>query len=108
MIEEEGSLVKNQEKSRERMPSPKDRENRNMILETLPQRIFPELTGIAQYQREKRAAAKIDQVKEQEVVEIIDKYKKDLLEEEVNTSLESSSLKKDNVPPSKVVDIIKE
>jgi hypothetical protein len=107
-IEEEGSSVKNHKRSRERMPSPKDRESRNVILEMLPQRIFPELTGIAQYQREKRAAAKIDQVKEQEVVEIIDKYRKDLLEEEVNTSLKSSLLKKDNVSPSEVVDIIKE
>jgi hypothetical protein len=66
-----------------------------------------DITGIAQYQREKHAAAKIDQVKEQEVVEIIDKYRKDLLEEKVNTLLKSSSLKKDNVSPSEVVDIIK-
>jgi hypothetical protein len=102
MTEEEESSIKNHEKSRERTPPLKDRESRNAILETPPQRIFPELTGIAQYQRERRAAAKIEQVKEQEVVEIIDKYRKDLLEEEVNTSSKSISLKKDNVSPSEV------
>jgi hypothetical protein len=87
---------------------PKHGENRNVILETPLQRIFPELTDITQYQREKRTSVKVDQVKEQEVVEIIDKYRKDLLEEEVNTSLKSISLNRDNVSPDKMVDIIKE
>jgi hypothetical protein len=89
---------------RERTPSPKERENVNVILETPPQRIFPELTGIAQYQREKRTFNQegyqgskndVSKATEQEVVEVVEKYRKGLLEEEVRMSSGSSSLKKD-------------
>jgi hypothetical protein len=97
------------------MPSPKEREIENIILEMPLQRIFSELSGIAQYQKEshvsiqmsyQRLKDNISKATEQEVVEVIDKYRKRLLDEKVRTSSGSSSLRKDNVLPSEVVKII--
>jgi hypothetical protein len=71
-----------------------------------PQRIFPELTGIAQYQKEKGRSTQ--KVSEEEVVETVGKFRQGLLDEEAKTSSGPISLKKDNVSPLKVVKIIDE
>jgi hypothetical protein len=43
---------------------------------------------------------------EQEVVEVVDKYRKGLLDKEIMALSGSGSLSKDNISPSKVVEII--
>jgi hypothetical protein len=113
--EGKGMSSNSQEGVRDRMPSLKQNVNVSALLKTPPQRIFPELTGIIQYQRERHISfqegyqeLKDDMliVNEQEVVEIVGKYGKGLLDEEVVKSSRSISLKNDNVSPSEVVKII--
>jgi hypothetical protein len=92
--------------------------NINYIFEMPPQRIFPELGGIAQYQKNKSVTFQLskkeaEEITEQKVVDMVEKYRKGLLkihEEKEAQRLSSgpSTLKKDNVPSSEVVMIINE
>jgi hypothetical protein len=59
----------------------------------------------ADHQEERKEIIKAN---EQEVVEVVVKYRKGLLDEEGRVDAGSSSLKKDNVSPSQVVKIIDE
>jgi hypothetical protein len=103
-------------------PNPKNgqmtRSFPNTALKIPPQRIFPELSGIAQYQKNKNKGVSFKvtdipkDVSEQEVVEMIEKYRKGLLrikeDKDKKSSSGSSTLKKDNVSPVEVVTIINE
>jgi hypothetical protein len=101
------------------MPPPVLGSNLNYAMKTPPQRIFPELTGIAQYQQKKNQSVSFQvtnvpkDIPEQEVVEMVKKYKKGLLKikeekDKHSPSPGPSTLKKDNVNPSEVVTIINE
>jgi hypothetical protein len=96
----------------------------NYVLETPPQRIFLELTGIAQYQKDNRKQSQSMTIQltkeeaeviitEQDVVNTVDRFRKGLLKisqekEAQQTPSGPISLRKDNVPPGEVVTIINE
>jgi hypothetical protein len=116
-IKGEGMKFDGKEIEKAQIPPPDLGSKVSYILETPPQRIFPKLTSIAQYQKNKSVSFQLnkkeEEISEQEVVDTVEKYRKGLLKikeekEAKRMSPGSSTLKKDNVLPLEVVKIINE
>lgn len=73
-------------------------------MQTPSQRIFPELYGIVKYQKRNKEVSAMPS--EEEVVETVEKYRKGILDKEITVPSESGTIKKDNVSPDTVVDMI--
>lgn len=93
--------------------------NWNNRFETPPQRIFPELDGIAKYQgkdktvftsqstkKQEDSASEEVRVSEEQVVEEVNKLRKGIAKAEKTIPEGPGDKKKDNVPTQEVVDII--
>lgn len=84
------------------------------LVEMPPQRIFPELDGISQYQRRKQgellkgSLKESPKISEEEVVEEIGKYRKGLVGKEKTIPEGSSIVKNDNGSTEEVVEIIQD